>query len=208
MAFQSRPTTNRLSPVSAGGTRNATRERAPRGSHSINTKVVGVNPRGTPDVDKVGEHRQKVLEYIQDAGVTAFDGTPPDYWLKLEAEPLNAYDTDAVKVVLYSRVSLERGKREGVHVGYVSNGERICTNSTCKLEYERPHTADQAVLVCTACGSPTKRDGLASQLKNYATEASRSIEDYYNVTIAWEAGGVTGGGSRTHGCNIRIQTRS
>ena len=204
MRFQPRPTTERLPPQ---GTPHV-RERAPTHNRAINTKVVGVRPRGTPEANEMGDHRQKVLEYIQGVGVSAFDGTPPDYWLKLVEEPSNVYDHDAIKVMLHSRTSEARGRMEGVHVGHIANGERVCTNSACGIEYDRPHSAGEAILVCTSCGSPTKRDGLASQLKARAVEASRSVQDYYNVTIAWDAGGVTGGGTRTHGCNIRIQARS
>lgn len=203
MRFQPRPTTERLSVERPP----RERERAPTRDRAINTKVVGVRPRGTTEANEIGNHRQKVLEYIQNVGERAFDGVPPDYWLKLKEEPSNSYDSDAIKVMLHSRTAHERGRTEGVHVGHIANGERVCTNATCGIEYERPHSAGEAILVCTSCGSPTKRDGLASQLKARATEASRSVEDHYNVTIAWDAGGVTGGGVRTHGCNIRVQAR-
>lgn len=205
MRFQQRPTTERLSPQRA----TPARERAPERARAINTKIVGVRPRGTPEQDQVGDHRQRVLEYIERVGEGAFDGTPPEYWLKLQEEPNNEYDSDAIKVVLHSQSAEVQGRTEGVHIGHIANGERICTLESCKAEYERPRLAAEAILVCTSCGSPTKRDGLASQLKARAQESGRSVADNYTVTIAWDAGGITcGKGTRTHGCNIRVQARS
>jgi hypothetical protein len=199
MRFQNRPTEQRMNT-------SAPRERAPTRDRPINTKVVGVKPVGTPENEATAQQRQNVLEYISRVGEPAFDGTPPEYWLKLTEEPTNPYDNDAVRVMLHSRTAQAHGRVEGVQVGYIANGERICTG--CGKEFDRPKTSDQAILVCDACGHPTKRDGLASQLKARAAEAGRSVEEHYNVTIAWDAGGITGGGLRTHGCNIRIQARA
>ena len=214
MRFQQRPTAQRLPPVDPFGDsteRLRSREVAPSRDQFINTKVVGVRPRGTAEADLIGDHRQNVLEYIQSVGPSAFSGSPPEYWLKLVEEPSNAFDSDAVKVMLHSRAAEARGMTEGVHIGHIANGERICTNDSCKVEYERPLSSNLAILVCQHCGYPTKRDGLASQLKARAAEAGRSVEDHYEVVIHWNedgTGGITGGGARTHGCNIRIQARS
>lgn len=136
----------------------------------IHSKVAGVSSGPYAD------GRQAMLKYIAEH--------PDRHWhLKLEPEPDNPYDADAIKVMVYS----PNGKL--CQLGYVTNSLTICTR--CSKSYERhPGTC--------ACGEEDYlcRYGTATKLSKLIREGVKLEAAISEIT------GQTDG--RSYGCNIVV----
>lgn len=108
--------------------------------------------------------------------------------LRLEPEPDNPHDPDAIKVIF----EYESGRR--FHLGYIPNSDTLCRE--CGAQFER-HPQSGA---CPECGRKghLERCGTATRIK---PEFKKGVE-WTVWAIVTE---VTGGeGEQSLGCNIAI----
>ena len=179
------------------GSKNTTIIPVVRRKKMIPTKIVGTT---------FATDGQDFLALFAREGKSAFSESSPKYELFLESEPDNEYDSDAVGV--FSR---ETKTGKVVQLGYISNNERLCP--ACNTEYEKTKKASQAITSCENCQSKTIRNGLATRLSQNAKSRALDVGDLYEVHIAWDAGGITGGGKDTYGkrksfgCNISLEEK-